>query len=242
MSTIAERRRAQAAAISVLEELCDQTDSSTTAMGLRARSRSALRHLTSPDQLHDLLTELLSVVASLPAGAMFQSNQERSGSGQVFEVALDSPRTHAREGFYSALAHGRLIPSAMFRSSSGLSSSALSRAVREGRLFFVELDGIRAFPSFYLDRRYRLRDLEQVAKRLQGMSGGAKWLFFVMPKGSLSRGLASTSHANAGDAVVAEGSGAAAGADAVSLRTPLQAIEDGDIELVLRTATGYAES
>lgn len=242
MSTIAERRRAQAVAISVLEEVSDPSRPSPVSRALQARAESALRHLTAPAQLHDHLSELLSMIASLLACAAFGSTMQHVGSVEAAKASPGFPRNHLRDGFYLAIARGSLVPTTVFRSSSGRSSSALSRAVRAGRLFFVELDGIRAFPSFFVDPRYPLRDLEAVTKQLAGISFGAKWLFFVLPKASLSSAKAVAPSGYSGDATAVHSAGCAAEADGVSLRTPLQAIEDGDVELVLRIAAAYAAS
>lgn len=242
MSTIAERRRAQAAAVLVLEELSDAASTETISPSLRSRAQFARKHLTSPEQLHDVLSELLTMVAALPAGAALRSDSGHPDFTQEPQAARVAPRNHSREGFYLALAQGRLIPATALRSNSEHSSSAITRGVREGRKFFVELDGIRALPAFFLDPRYRVRDLEAVTKQLHGISDGAKWLFFIMPKGSLSRSLLSTPLERSGDADEIQSSTGAIEPSVVTLRTPLQAIADGDIELVLRAAAAYGAS
>ncbi len=242
MSTIGERRRAQAAAVLVLEELSDAVSPETISPGLRQRAQSALRHLSSPDQLHDMLAELMTLVAALPAGTAFRYG---AGSSEVARELLAAPvalRNHAREEFYLALAQGRLIPVTALRLKAQSSSGAISRAVREGRKFFVELDGIRALPSFFLEPRYRVRDLEAVTKLLRCISDGAKWLFFTMPKGSLSRTVPSTASERAGDEDGIQSSTDTTEQSKVLFRTPLQAIEDGDIKLVLHIAAAYAAS
>jgi hypothetical protein len=236
MSTIAERRRAQAAAVLVLEELSDAGSPATISPSLRTRAQAALRHLTLPDQLHDMLSELLTMVAALPAGATFRADSAQQDFTSALQAARVASGNHSREGFYVALAQRRLIPVTALRSNTEHSSSAITRAVREGRRFFVELDGIRALPAFFLDPRYRVRDLEAVTKQLRGISDAAKWVFFILPKGSLSRALLEGSE----DVAAAWGSTGSAEPGNVTLRTPLQAIEDGDIELVLRTAAAYA--
>lgn len=242
MSTIAERRRAQAAAVLVLEELSDAESPATISPSLPTRAQAALRHLTSPDQLHDMLSELLTMVAALPAGATFRADSAQQDFTQEFQATRAAPGSHSREAFYLALAQGGLIPVTALRSNSQHSSSAITRAVREGRRFFVELDGVRALPAFFLDPRYRLRDLEHVTKQLHGISDAAKWVFFILPKGLLSRTLQSTPPESSEGVAEARGSTGSAEPGNVVLRTPLQAIEDGDIELVLRTAAAYAAS
>lgn len=240
MSTIAERRRAQAAAVLVLEELSGAASTETISTSLRTRAQFARKHLTSPDQLHDMLSELLTLVAALPAGAAFHSGPGHPDFTQELQAASVTPRNHSREGFYLALAQGRLIPVTALRSNAEHSSSTITRAVREGRKFFVELDGIRALPAFFLDPRYRVRDLEAVTKQLHGISDGAKWLFFTMPKGPLSRASPPTPLERSRNPHEVQSSTGASEPSNVVLRTPLQAIEDGDIELVLRAAAAYA--
>jgi len=118
--------------------------------------------------------------------------------------------------FDTALARGLLLRHAQVLSSSNLSHEKLDKAVLASRLFYVEVAGVRAYPAFYFGTRYDRAQLFAVTKTLGYLSGGSKWQFFMTPKGSLAR------------------------SDSTP-RTPLQALEDGDIELVKRAALGFVQ-
>lgn len=77
--------------------------------------------------------------------------------------------------------------------------------------FFVTKDGQRLYPSFLADSTVGHRDLIAVVKLLGDWDNFTKWRFFVSGKGSLG-GL-----------------------------TPLEALKQGRLRQVMRTAEGFAE-
>lgn len=89
---------------------------------------------------------------------------------------------------------------------------ALSKALSANRVFFIELKGERYYPAFFTDPRHERRHLEAVSKALGDIPGSSKWLFFTSPKGSLSE------------------------------RTPLDALDRGQLAQVKTTATGYSQT
>lgn len=93
----------------------------------------------------------------------------------------------------------------------GWTRQALSKALTAQRVFFVELRGLRYFPSFFTEPRYQRRQLEAVSKLLGALSGGAKLQFFTTPKGSLAG------------------------------KTPLDALADGQYAAVRIAAQGFAQ-
>lgn len=135
-----------------------------------------------------------------------------------------APQDNVLSTFESMLAAGDLVAGTEFQRRSGWSHQALSEAVQAGRVCYVEVGGTRAYPDFYLDPRYSREDLEKVTELLGERSPGSKFLFFTTPKASLAR---------------PEDPGRTPG-PAVP-RTPLQALEEDDVELVMRAATGYAQ-
>lgn len=104
-----------------------------------------------------------------------------------------------------------LIATNRYAEEAGLTSSALDKALRAHRIFAVELAGERYVPGFYLDERYEKRQLESVCRALGDLPGGSKLQFFVTSKGSLGG------------------------------RTPLEALAQGKLSAVRRTAQGFAE-
>jgi hypothetical protein len=110
------------------------------------------------------------------------------------------------------LESGALLESSDFVQAMGWSRQALSKALQANRVFFLDSRGSRYYPAFYADRRrYERRHLEAVTKLLGDLPGGAKWVFFTTPKGSLRR------------------------------LTPLQALAKGQLAAVMAAAEGYAD-
>ncbi len=107
--------------------------------------------------------------------------------------------------------HKQVLPSGEFSAALGISRQALSKAVRTGRLFALEVGGENYYPGFYLDSEVDRRKLERVSKALGALAGWEKWRFFTTPKGSLA-GL-----------------------------TPIDALKKGKYAEVLTAAIGFAE-
>jgi hypothetical protein len=63
---------------------------------------------------------------------------------------------------------------------------ALSKALAARRVFFVEHQGARYYPSFFADPKYERRQIETVSKALGDLPGGAKLAFMTTPKASLA--------------------------------------------------------
>jgi hypothetical protein len=119
------------------------------------------------------------------------------------------------------LASGDLLDATEFCKRAGLSLDQLQAAVTDGRLFYVEKDGLQGYPAFFLDTAVDRQLLEAVSRLLGPATGGTKWQFFVTPRGSLA------SPGKTVDGVLTENG---------NPRTPLQAMRDGNVELVTRVA------
>jgi hypothetical protein len=124
--------------------------------------------------------------------------------------------------FERQLISGELLDANTFLARTGWAASVLSETALPHGLFRIEVGGAQAYPAFYADRRFDLRTLESVSRLLGDVSSGAKWLFFTQPKGSLAIP-------------------AAPGQTNGTARTPLQAIEAGDVDLVKRAAVSFSE-
>ena len=147
-----------------------------------------------------------------PFGEHDVTNANRSGAASDLVQAT----------FERLLATGELLDQATFlESKPGWTVRSLARALRQHRLFRLEVGGVRAYPAFYADRRYDIHTLETVCKLLGDIPDGSRWLFFTQPKGSLAI------PANQGQRGVP--------------RTPLQAIEAGEFDLVMRSAIGFSQ-
>jgi hypothetical protein len=104
-----------------------------------------------------------------------------------------------------------LLGSAAFAARLGLTRQALSKALAARRVFFVEHQRARYFPAFYADKRYDRRHLEAITKLLGDLPGGAKLQFFLNARASLSK------------------------------RTPLQALERGQLAEVKAAAEAFVQ-
>lgn len=107
---------------------------------------------------------------------------------------------------------GQLITARELSDRLAVSTQAVSRSFKAGRLFALEGDGSRLwYPAFYADSTLSRRDLHNVTKALGAIPASSKWQFFTSPKASLG-GI-----------------------------TPLQALRQGDREAVMATAAGFVE-
>ena len=119
--------------------------------------------------------------------------------------------------FARLLEQGHLLESGAFQERAGVSRQALSKAVAERRMFYIDFGRRRGYPAFYTDLSLQRKQIGDISKILGDLSGGSKWLFFTTPKGSL------------------------ASPDTGVPRTPLQALRDGEYARVKLAASGYAQ-
>lgn len=119
--------------------------------------------------------------------------------------------SYSRDAFLALVKAGQLVPAGEFTVRMHWTRQALSKALAANRVFFIEDQGTRYYPSFYLDERYERRHIEDTAKLLGDLPGGSKWQFFSSPKGSLA-GL-----------------------------TPLEALLQGKVQQVKTAAEGFAQ-
>lgn len=123
-----------------------------------------------------------------------------------------TPRQHAMQARAELIASQTVLPSSEMTKRLGVTRQALSQAVAARRLPALEFRGNDYYPAFFADPEQDKRQLEQVAKALGDTPGWSKWQFFTTPKLPL-RG-----------------------------KTPLQALKEGRLQVVLRLARGLAES
>jgi hypothetical protein len=146
--------------------------------------------------------------------------------------------------FDALIESGELLTTDAFLQRMDWTGETASKAVAAHRLFRIDVGGVSAYPAFFLDTRYDRCALESVIEALGDLPGGSKWLFFTKPKASLSAPLAGspTARARAGEAVAwpVPTEGVYIGPSGVP-RTPLQALEAGELAQVWRTATAYAQ-
>nr|WP_315429441.1 hypothetical protein [uncultured Albidiferax sp.] len=108
---------------------------------------------------------------------------------------------------------GHLVPTNEFRQLMGWGTEqTLKRALAARRLFALLVGNEFYFPRFFADASLDRKHLEAVTKQLGDLPGGAKLQFFIARKGSLNG------------------------------KSVLEAVAAGQLELVLRLASAYAEA
>jgi hypothetical protein len=115
------------------------------------------------------------------------------GNGKAAQTkALAAPtpmaklREQANQGLKQLVEEGTLMSRSAFQDERTVTRQALSKAQQEQRLFHVEVEGEKYFPSFFLDSRYDRAKLEAVSKALGDLPGATKLHFFLHKRGSLA--------------------------------------------------------
>lgn len=130
-------------------------------------------------------------------------------ANEAFMAQLDRQGMAFRQ---RCINEGLLLASADFIAPLAISRQALSKAVKEHRMFYVDgPSNAQLYPAFFITHTQQRRQLEKVSKQLGDLPGASKWQFFITPKASLAG------------------------------RTPVDALKDGEFERVLTAATAFRE-
>lgn len=125
---------------------------------------------------------------------------------------IDNLKTEAEIARAEHIASKKLLPSGAFQETLGISKQAISKAVKENRMFAIlGPSGENFYPAFFSEEKYDRRNLEKVCKALGTLPGASKWQFFTTPKGSLDG------------------------------KTPLEALALGHVDAVMISAAGFVE-
>ena len=101
------------------------------------------------------------------------------------KLVSQSQRKQAERYMRRLVEEGALVSATELIEVLNVSRQALSKSVKQHRLFYVEVAGERYYPAFFIDRRYERRQLEQVSRVLGELPGASKLQFFLTPKASL---------------------------------------------------------
>ena len=74
----------------------------------------------------------------------------------------------------------------IFCTALGITDQRLAKNVAASQIFSVVFDGDEFYPAFLLAKELDRRQLAKVVRRLDGLTGWAKWKFFTEPKASLA--------------------------------------------------------
>lgn len=134
-----------------------------------------------------------------------------SGPSAKDAVAADPLAIEAMNERSALLRARRIVSSKDMCESLDFSRQALSKAVKDQRMFTVAIGHDRFYPAFFADAELDRHQLESVARELGDLPGWSKWQFFTTPKASLD------------------------GA------TPLEALKNGRYNEARRAAVGFAD-
>lgn len=169
-----------------------------------ASPAALLKAHSKPANPSELAAELASLSGKIDEiRGRLAANDGKLISAQEREGAMSAMRKMVQER--------ALLDSASFVERRSVTRQALSKALKSHRVFYVELDGLRYFPSFFLDTRLERRQVESVSKALGELPGASKLQFFVTKKASLAG------------------------------KTPIDALVDGQYSRVRVAAQGFAE-
>lgn len=175
--------------------------------------------------------EQKAVVSAFKRATLGMSEKDQKALIEYIQRLLHLPKDFERDEFdrYSTeheldrvlakrgdclIDEGHIILVDEFINRTGTSQEVLAQKLRERRIFkmpdWVHLVwGDDYFPAFFADSRYELESLESVSKVLRAYDGIRKYRFFTTSEPSLGN------------------------------RTPLEALLDGKLELVLKAAKAF---
>ena len=160
------------------------------------------------DDLRHLMALFADAPLASPAPAGPAARHEPEDNAQLLS-GLDSNAMARRRQLHEA---GQLLSSADLCERLHITRQALSKAVRDKRMFWIDGPaGVQWYPSFFATEHIQRRDIGRVSVALGDLPGPAKWQFFTTPKHSLNG------------------------------KTPLAALESGMAGQVLRTAAETRE-
>lgn len=117
-----------------------------------------------------------------PAKEKISSGREAK---QLEKMALASA-VAVRASMLKMAQRKELLPSSEFAAQMNWSKQGLSKALTSGRVFYVDVNGERHYPAFFLEDHYGRRQVQAVSRALGMLPGATKLLFMRTPKASLA--------------------------------------------------------
>ena len=177
------------------------------------RRKGAAEHVSAvpDDQLRRLLQRLIKRPTQVGATQEVKSRVTKriDEDNAALLAKMDVGAMARRQELHDK---GLLLTSAQLCERLGISRQAVSKAVKDNRMFWVEgPSGAQWYPDFFATGQGLRRDIERVSVALADLPGAAKWQFFTTPKHSLDG------------------------------QTPVAALEAGNVEQVVRSAAEFKE-
>lgn len=162
-------------------------------------------------QLRRLFEELVGAGGAVPErNSPTQAKPEHAAEDNA--ALLDDMAAKAMQRRQRLHEEGQLLGSAQICDLLGITRQALSKAVKDQRMFWVDgPGGAQWYPGFYASSSANRKHIEQVCIALGDLPGDAKWQFFTTPKHSLGG------------------------------KKPIETLEQGALDEVLRTAHAVRE-
>ena len=153
------------------------------------------------------VTDTLQVPTFPPKVRELLANLPAENRAFMETLARQSMAARARQ-----VENGALLTSADLCALRQITRQALSKAVKDGRVFWLDgPSGVQLYPSFFARPKSERIAFEKVSRALGNIPGGSKWQFFSTPKRSLG-GI-----------------------------TPVEALDKGNVEQVITAAVAFAE-
>lgn len=161
----------------------------------------------------DQMAQILRKLARQPTrGVRRLSTAKPAAIGRKTVNTAAAARKALEDGPKNLIEKGAFVPAMQLCEQLDISRQALSKAKSDKRMFaIIGPSGEAYYPAFFADARHDRRQLEKVSRALQDLPPTSKYFFFTAPRESLGG------------------------------KSPLDAIANGQIDAVLRSATGFVE-
>jgi hypothetical protein len=204
-----ERTRALLFAYDLLNDLCAEAKTPGVPAEIRERALHVLRHY--PDRF-----EIASIAEHDARGAlmnpMLDATTARKHSRQEDDALMAQMHVDVAAALLFRIERKELFTEDEFLYRLGVSRQTLRGAVKFGEIFTVEgMFGANFYPAFFADETYKRRTLGKISRVLAGLSGSAKFQFFMNKS------------------------------DLLGNKTPLEALAEGTLADVMIAAASFAE-
>jgi hypothetical protein len=172
-----ERTRALLFAYDLLNDLCAPAKTPGVPAEVRDRALHVLRHY--PDRF-----EITSIAEHGARGAlmnpMLDATTARKHSRQEDDALMAQMPVDEATALLFRIERKELFTEDEMLDRLGVSRQTLRGAVKFGEIFTVEgMFGANFYPAFFADETYKRRTLGKVSRTLMGLSGSAKFQFFM---------------------------------------------------------------
>jgi hypothetical protein len=120
----------------------------------------------------------LSIALNLDLNSNREKNESRRKDAKGVTNRGMSPRA-------ALISDGKLLRAPIVCDALSITEQRLAKNVAAGQIFSVGFEGDEFYPAFFLAKELDRRQLAKVVRRLDGLTGWAKWKFFTKPKASL---------------------------------------------------------